>query len=149
MGMAGLLTREAKCCNPVYGDEVIGYLTRNRGVTIHRTLCPNLRNEDEPERLVEVAWGHSTRRIPARFRIDAWDRVGLIRDITSVVGAESVNIHSLASEENDNDSTCTVTLTVYTTGSKQLSRVFTKLETVRGVFGVVREGLTRQAASTV
>ncbi|MCH7739033.1 MAG: bifunctional (p)ppGpp synthetase/guanosine-3',5'-bis(diphosphate) 3'-pyrophosphohydrolase [Chloroflexi bacterium] len=143
MGMSGLLTRDALCCNPVYGDDIVGYLTRNRGVTIHRSLCPNMRsrNRDDPERLVEVAWGHSTNRIPARFRIDAFDRVGLIRDLTSVVGAEQVNIHSLTSNENESDTTCSVTLTVYTTGSKQLSRLFSRLENVKGVFGIVREGL--------
>jgi GTP pyrophosphokinase len=148
MGMSGLLTRDALCCNPVYGDEIIGYLTRNRGVTIHRALCPNMRTRgrDDSERLVEVAWGHSTNRIPARFRIDALDRVGLIRDLTSVVGAEQVNIHSLTSDENESDNTCSVTLTVYTTGSKQLSRLFSRLENVKGVFGIVREGLPREAA---
>ena len=147
MGVSGLLTRDALCCHPVYGDDIVGYLTRSRGVTIHRALCPNMRNRDDPERLVEVAWGHSTNRIPARFRIDAFDRVGLIRDLTSVVGAEQVNIHSLTSDEDDSDNTCSVTLTVYTTGSKQLSRLFSRLENVKGVFGIVREGLPRETAS--
>ena len=147
MGVSGLLTRDALCCHPVYGDDIVGYLTRSRGVTIHRALCANMRNRDDPERLVEVAWGHSTNRIPARFRIDAFDRVGLIRDLTSVVGAEQVNIHSLTSNENDSDNTCSVTLTVYTTGSKQLSRLFSRLETVKGVFGIVREGLPHETAS--
>jgi len=141
MGMSGLLTREALCCNPVYGDDIVGYLTRGRGVTIHRALCSNLRGKDQPERLVEVDWGHSSSRIPARFKIEAWDRVGLIRDLTSLVGEETVNIHSLTSTEDEDTSTCTVTLTVYTTGSKQLSRLFSRLENVRGVFGIVRQGL--------
>ena len=141
MGMSGLLTREARCCNPVYGDEIIGYLTRGRGVTIHRALCSNLRGKDQPERLVEVDWGHSPSRIPARFKIEAWDRVGLIRDLTSLVSEETVNIHSLTSTEDEETNTCTVTLTVYTTGSKQLSRLFSRLENVRGVFGIVRQGL--------
>ncbi|NQW17279.1 MAG: bifunctional (p)ppGpp synthetase/guanosine-3',5'-bis(diphosphate) 3'-pyrophosphohydrolase [Chloroflexi bacterium] len=141
MGMSGLLTREALCCNPVYGDEIVGYLTRGRGVTIHRTLCSNLRGKDQPERLVEVDWGHSASRIPARFKIEAWDRVGLIRDLTSLVGEEKVNIHSLTSTEDEGNDTCSVTLTVYTTGSKQLSRLFSRLENVRGVFGIVRQGL--------
>jgi GTP pyrophosphokinase len=147
MGTSGLLTRDALCCNPGYGDDIVGYLTRNRGVTIHRALCPNMSNRDDPERFVEVAWGHSPNRIPARFRIDAFDRVGLIRDLTSVVGAEQVNIHSLTSNENESDTTCSVTLTVYTTGSEQLSRLFLRLENVKGVFGIVREGLPRKTAS--
>lgn len=144
LGMPGLLTRIARCCGPVYGDDIIGYLTRGKGVTIHRSSCPNIRNEDEPERLVEVAWGHSDSRYPVRIRIDAWDRVGLIRDITSVVSSEKVNIHSLTSRETDSDDRCTVTLTVYTTGSEQLSRLFSRLETVQGVQGVLRDSLTEQ-----
>ena len=141
LGMEGLLARIARCCSPVYGDEIIGYLTRNRGVTVHRSGCPNVRDEDEPERLVEVAWGHSDSRYPVRLRVDAWDRVGLIRDLTSVVSAESVNIHSLTSSESQSDSRCTITLTVYTTGIEQLSRLFSKLENVQGVQSVVRGSL--------
>ncbi len=141
LGMEGLLTRFGRCCSPVYGEEIVGYVTRNRGVTVHRATCPSIRDEDEPERLVEVAWGHSDSRYPVPLRIDAWDRVGLIRDITSVVSGESVNIHSLTSTESPIDARCTITLTVYTTGIEQLSRLFAKLETVRGVNIVARHRL--------
>lgn len=147
MGMDGLLTRIARCCSPVYGDDIVGYLTRGNGVTIHRSHCPNVRNEDEPERLVEVAWGHSDSRYPVRLRVEAWDRVGLIRDITSLVSSEKVNIHSITSSESESDDRCTVSLTVYTTGTEQLSRLFSRLETVQGVQGVVRDSLQSLAGA--
>jgi GTP pyrophosphokinase len=140
MGMGNVLTKIARCCSPVYGDPITGYLTRGRGVSIHRESCPNIRDEDEPERLVEVAWGHAENRLPVRIRLDAYDRVGLLRDITSVVSAERVNIHSISSEEQPGGR-CTVSLTVYTTGIDQLSRLFAKLGTVRGVSTVNRTSI--------
>ncbi|MBI4306928.1 MAG: bifunctional (p)ppGpp synthetase/guanosine-3',5'-bis(diphosphate) 3'-pyrophosphohydrolase [Chloroflexi bacterium] len=140
MGTNNVLTKVARCCSPVYGDEIVGYLTRGRGVSVHRENCPNIRNEDEPERLIEVAWGHAENRLPVRVRMDAYDRVGLLRDITSVVSGERVNIHSISSEEQPGGR-CVVALTVYTTGIDQLSRLFAKLGTVRGVTNVTRTSL--------
>jgi GTP pyrophosphokinase len=147
MGMGNVLTKIARCCLPVYGDPISGYLTRGRGVSIHRESCPNIRGEDEPERLVEVAWGHAENRLPVRIRLDAYDRVGLLRDITSVVSAERVNIHSISSEEQPGGR-CTVSLTVYTTGIDQLSRLFAKLGTVRGVSTVDRTSLVDRRPRT-
>ena len=137
LGMDELLTRFGRCCSPVYGEVIIGYVTRNRGVTVHRNTCPNIRDEDEPERLVEVAWGHSESRYPVPLRIDAWDRVGLLRDITTLVSQEKVNIASMLTTEHE-DSSCSTYLTVYTTGVGQLSRLFSRLEGVEGVFSVTR-----------
>jgi GTP pyrophosphokinase len=75
---------------------------------------------------------------PARLVIDAYDRVGLIRDITNVVSSEHVNIHSMTSEEDESSDQCTVSLTVYTTGVEQLSRLFARLEAIPGVHTVSR-----------
>ena len=138
MGEPGLPTRIAKCCSPVYGDEITGYLTRGRGVTVHRRNCPILRDAKDPERNVPVAWGHYETTYASRLQIEAFDRVGLIRDITNVVSSENVNIHSLTSEEDENTNACTVSLTVYTTGVEQLSRLFSRVETIPGVNSVFR-----------
>ncbi|MEX0763001.1 MAG: bifunctional (p)ppGpp synthetase/guanosine-3',5'-bis(diphosphate) 3'-pyrophosphohydrolase [Dehalococcoidia bacterium] len=138
MGAQDLLTRVPRCCSPVYGDEIVGYLTRGRGVTVHRRSCPNLRGTDEPDRLVPVAWGHADSMYPARLVLDAVDRVGLLRDITNVVSAEHVNIHSMTSEEEPHTDSCTVSLTVYTTGVEQLSRLFARIEAIPGVRNVSR-----------
>ena len=138
MGESGLLTRIAKCCSPVYGDEITGYLTRGKGVTVHRHNCSILRDSKDSERHIPVAWGHYETTYASRLRIEAFDRVGLIRDITNVVSSENVNIHSLSSSEDDKTNACTVSLTVYTSGVEQLSRLFARVETIPGVDSVFR-----------
>jgi guanosine-3',5'-bis(diphosphate) 3'-pyrophosphohydrolase len=138
MGEPGLLTRIARCCSPVYGDEIIGYLTQVRGVTVHRQNCPMLRDTSDTDRHIPVAWGHYETTYASRLQIKAFDRVGLIRDITNVVSSENVNIHSLTSDEDDKTNACTVSLTVYTTGVEQLSRLFSRVETIPGVDSVLR-----------
>ena len=146
MGLTGMLTHIARCCNPVYGEEIVGYLTRGRGVTVHRATCPNLRTGDEPERIVQVAWGRSQSMSPVRLRLEAYDRVGLLRDITSILSTEHVNIHSMNTEELDSDNACTISFTVYTTGIEQLSRLFGKLEAIPGVHSVTRSDTSRARA---
>jgi GTP pyrophosphokinase len=136
LGVGDLLTRMARCCSPINGDEIVGYITRSRGVTVHRDTCPNIKSESEVERLVAVSWGKSQTLYAVRLRIDAWDRVGLLRDITSLVSGERVNIASCVSEEDEG--TCAITLTVYIDGISQLSRLFSKLESVNGVMGAAR-----------
>ena len=136
LGVGDLLTRIASCCNPIYGDEIIGYITRSRGVTVHRKSCSNIVAETEVERLVPVGWGKSQHLYPVRIQVKAWDRVGLLRDITSLVSEERVNIASCVSEEYDDISI--ISLTVYTSGIDQLSRLYSKLEGVKGVVGVSR-----------
>ena len=138
MGEPGLLTRIARCCSPVYGDEITGYLTRGSGVTVHRHNCPILRDTKDSERHTPVAWGHYETTYVSRLQIKAFDRVGLIRDITNVVSSENVNIHSLTSDEDDKTNACTVSLTVYTTGVEQLSRLFSRVEAIPGVDTVLR-----------
>ncbi|MBI2935898.1 MAG: bifunctional (p)ppGpp synthetase/guanosine-3',5'-bis(diphosphate) 3'-pyrophosphohydrolase, partial [Chloroflexi bacterium] len=137
LGTGDLLTRTARCCSPLPGDEILGFITRNQGVTIHRKDCGNIAHEDEPERLVQVSWGPAQQLYPVRVRIVAWDRVGLLRDITTLVSSDKVNIASMVTTE-ESDGTAIITLTLYTTGIGQLTRLFAKLEGVKGVIGVTR-----------
>ena len=139
LGVGDLLTSMARCCNPISGDEIIGYITRVKGVTVHRRNCPNIINEDEPERLVQVSWGKTEVKYPVRIQVRSMDRVGLLRDVTSLVSGENVNIASCVSEEYDD--TSIITLTVHVSGIDQLSRLFFKLESVNGVTGVTRSNL--------
>ena len=136
LGVGDLLTRMANCCNPISGDEIIGYVTRSRGVTVHQKNCHNVRAEQEIERLIPVDWGRTRTFYPVRIRVEAWDRVGLLGDITSRVSEERVNIASCVSEEHGDVSV--ISLTVYITGIDQLNVLFSKLEGVRNVFGVSR-----------
>jgi len=137
LGVGNLLTTMARCCNPVPGDQIIGYVTRSRGVSVHRADCLNVLNEAERERIVEVEWGTVTRTYPVSVRIEAWDRVGLLRDITTVVTDEKVNMVGVRTIENG-DGSVTITTTLETTGIEQLSRLLSRIEIVRGVRSVER-----------
>ena len=145
LGVGDLLTQLARCCAPLPGDEIIGFITRNRGITVHRKECRNILNEDEAERLIRVDWGVTKSLHPVRLSIEAWDRVGLLRDITTQVSKEKVNIAALMTKENA-DGTVTIHLTLYITGVDQLSRLFTKLEEVQGVINISRVTTAKDAA---
>ncbi len=136
LGVGDLLTQMANCCTPIHGDSIIGYITRTRGVTVHRRNCSNIVAERETERLIPVAWSKAHPLYPVRVRLEARDRVGLLRDITSLVSEEGVNIASCVSEEEKDVSI--ISLTVYVDGISQLNRLFSKMESVRGVIGVSR-----------
>lgn len=137
MGVGDLLTHLAPCCNPMPGDEIIGYVTRTKGVSIHRKDCPNIAHEDEKERLIKVEWGRRDQLYSVPVRIEAWDRVGLLRDISAIVAEERVNIAAVNAADHD-DQTTSIFLTLETKGIEQLSRLLAKLEGVRGIISVSR-----------
>ena len=137
LGVGNLLTTMGRCCNPVPGDQIVGYVTRSRGVTVHRADCHNVLNEEERERLVEVEWGTVTRLYPVAIRIEAWDRVGLLRDITTVVTEDKVNMVGVSTIETG-DGSVTIVATLETTGIEQLSRLLSRIEIIRGVRSVER-----------
>ncbi len=139
LGVGNLVTHLAQCCHPVPGDRITGYITRSRGVTIHRQDCYNVLHEDEKDRLVPVEWGKTDSLYPVRIRIEAWDRVGLMRDITIIVAEEKVNIVAM-STTNHHDHTTSLDFTLETEGLAQLSRLLKKTEAVRGVISITRIG---------
>ena len=138
LGVGDLLIRVARCCNPIPGDEILGFITRARGVTVHKKDCQSLRSEDEQERIVSVDWGVERTLYPVRIKMRAYDRVGLLRDITVAVSEEHVNIASVITRELE-DGTVTIELTLHTTGLDQLGKLFAKLEGVRGITSVTRD----------
>ena len=138
MGEQDILTKIGRCCNPVHGDEIIGYLTRNQDVTVHKSSCNNARYSSKPEKIVDVNWGEFATTYSARLIINAYDRIGLIRDITVVVSSEGVNIHKMTSKENEGSNAVNIALTVYTRGVEQLSRLFSRLEAIPGIESVIR-----------
>src|SRR5438876_6112358 len=141
-----VLTRLARCCNPVPGDKIMGYVTRGEGVSVHRADCRNLLNEDEKERLVDVEWGRRGQLYPVAVHIDAWDRVGLLRDISTMVAEEKVNMVAVHTEGSA-DGHITIYVTLEMAGVEQLTRLLTKLEGIRGVVSVSRrvEGARKRA----
>ena len=138
LGVGDLLIRIGRCCNPIPGDPIIGFITRARGVTVHKQDCSSVFHEDEPERLVNVQWGQEQQLYPVRIIMKAYDRVGLLRDLTVVVSNEGVNIASVLTEEWA-DGTVTMALTCHTTGLDQLNKLFSKLDGVRGCISVTRD----------
>jgi len=146
LGTGDLLTRLARCCNPVPGDKIMGYVTRGEGVSVHRADCRNLLNEDEKERLVDVEWGRRGQLYPVAVHIDAWDRVGLLRDISTMVAEEKVNMVGVQTEGGA-DGHITIYVTLEMAGVEQLTRLLTKLEGIRGVVSVSRrvEGARKRA----
>ena len=138
IGEQDLLTKIGRCCNPIHGDEIIGYLTRNQDVTVHKITCNNAKYSLKPEKIVDVNWGEYTTTYSARLIVNAYDRVGLIRDITMVVSSEGVNIHKITSSENKGSNAVNIAMTVYTRGVQQLSKLFSHLEAIPGIESVIR-----------
>ncbi len=137
LGVGDLLTRIATCCNPIQGDSIIGFVTRSRGVSVHKVECINVLNEDEKERLVPVSWGQKQELYPVRVRIEAIDRVGLLRDVSTKLSEDKINIAWVVTRENDN-ATVSMELTIHIGGVQQLNRVFSRIEGIRGVTSVSR-----------
>ncbi|MBI4199218.1 MAG: bifunctional (p)ppGpp synthetase/guanosine-3',5'-bis(diphosphate) 3'-pyrophosphohydrolase [Chloroflexi bacterium] len=144
LGVGDLLTHLAPCCSPLPGDEIVGFVTRSRGITVHRKDCPNILREDEQDRVLHVDWGITQQLHPVRVCVEAWDRVGLLRDITTLISAEKVNIASMVTRENA-DGTATLYLTFFVTGLDQISRLFAKVEGVHGIISVSRTSLSQAA----
>jgi guanosine-3',5'-bis(diphosphate) 3'-pyrophosphohydrolase len=141
LGVGDLLTRMGECCHPLPGDDITGYVTRSRGVTVHRMDCPNLTSLQQPDssgdRMVPVSWGKRSNLYPVRLKIEAFDRMGLLHDITGATSIERVNIRGSQTDVHS-DHTVTVHVTVEVQGMEQLSRLFSRIEGVRGVHSVNR-----------
>ncbi|MBI5879510.1 MAG: bifunctional (p)ppGpp synthetase/guanosine-3',5'-bis(diphosphate) 3'-pyrophosphohydrolase [Chloroflexi bacterium] len=141
-GLGGMLTTLARCCNPVPGDAIVGYVTRGRGVTVHRRDCRNLApHATERERLIEVSWGQRSddRTVPVPIRIIAIDRPGLMRDVADVVASEGVNIVDANTKTNEKDHTANLTWTLQITDMAQLSKILFKIERLPSVIEAYRQ----------
>jgi GTP diphosphokinase / guanosine-3',5'-bis(diphosphate) 3'-diphosphatase len=131
LGARGLYTTLARCCTPAPGDEIVGFLTRGRGVTVHRRDCPNVLNTTETERLIPVSWGHVEEAYPVSVRINAYDREGLMRDVSILVAEEHVNMSAVNVTTKNNIATLMVTMDV--TDLAQLSRLLSRIEQLPNV----------------
>ena len=138
MGGKDFQNKIANCCEPVYGDEIVGYKLSSNEVIIHRIMCSQLRNRENTNRFLVAAWGHSKQLTPTKVMIEAYDRMGLIRDITDVVWGEKTNLHSINSSEDNQNGTCKIQLTVYTRDLGQIIRLLGKMEKTPGVYKVSR-----------
>jgi GTP pyrophosphokinase len=141
MGENDLLTSLARCCNPLPGDDIVGYVTRGRGITVHRRDCRNVARIPDPERLVVVDWGRAVQHVyPVPIRIEANDREGLLRDVAALVAEEKINLAAASAETNKKERTAVIKATLEVTDVRQLSRVLAKIENkVRDVRSVRRD----------
>ncbi len=139
LGVGDLYTRMANCCNPLPGEEIIGYITQGRGVTVHRRDCINVVNEVEKERLVAVDWGDVAQVYPVKLQIDAWDRTALLRDISAVIAEAGVNITDVDFSRED-AGMASLHIDVEVTSTSQLSKLVAKLQSLWSVISVVRKG---------
>jgi GTP pyrophosphokinase len=138
-GVGDLLVRFAKCCHPIPGDPIIGFITRGKGVTVHLQACPTVVNERELGRLIEVEWeAEPTQSYPIAIRVEAYDRTGLLSDITQVVAENKVNIVA-AQVGVTPDHTAVVTATLQVQSVSQLARVMSRIETLKDVISVQRD----------
>jgi len=144
-GVGDLYTQLAQCCKPRPDDPspIIGYVTRGRGVTIHKWDCPNIllrTSKGEMERLIEVDWGQPQEHIyPVVIKVRAWDRDGLLRDIATVIAEEGVNMRKVNSTSVQKTNLATLTATLEITNIGQLISILDKIERLPNVIEVTRQ----------
>ncbi len=148
IGVGDLVSVVAKCCSPLPGDDIVGYITSNEGVSIHRKECQSIVEYDETQRFIQVDWGARKNLYPVHLILEAWDRVGLLRDVSTHVSEERVNIASLMTRDPI-EGIAIMDITVFTTDVHQLGRLFAKLEEVKGVINVSRINTHNQSSSTI
>lgn len=140
-GVGNLLTHFAKCCKPVPGDNIIGFITKGSGVTIHKQNCNNINNlaEDQKARLVEVEWGSGSGSVfEAEISLSAYDRSGMLRDISNVLANEKINLLNIQSTSNKEEQMVYSKLVVEVSSVDQLVRIMDKLAQIPNVLSVKR-----------
>jgi len=141
-GVGNLLSHMAQCCKPIPGDSISGYITVGRGVSIHRQDCSNLlqRQAEEPERIIAVDWAEKPKNLYAVvIQIEAFDRHGLLRDITTLLDREKINVSAMQTESCKDRNTAEMRLTIEILDLEALSRLFAKLNHLPNISAVKRE----------
>jgi len=141
-GVGNLLTQMAGCCQPLPGDAIIGYITQGRGVSIHRQDCAELLQlaEREPQRIIAVAWGRAQPKTwPVDILVRAWDRPGLIRDISQILLNEKINVLGLNTQTNSSDGTATMTLTLEVPSLDALGRLLSRIAQLPNIIEARRQ----------
>ena len=137
-GVDNIKVRFSKCCNPVPGDEITGYITRGRGVSIHRTDCPNIAHIEDRERFIEVSWNTDEKgEYPAEIQIQAVDRTGLITEITQKISDAKLSLSSLNARTNK-EKLVIINMTLEIKGIEQLRDLMKKIKKIKGILDVYR-----------
>ncbi|KTD78462.1 GTP diphosphokinase [Legionella waltersii] len=141
-GVGNLLTFIARCCQPVPGDDIVGYITIGRGVSVHRKDCPNIihSTEKQKRRFIQVNWGSTTREnYIVDVLIKAFDRSELLKDVTSLLSNEKAHVFALQTQSDKHDNMAYISLTVEIDGLNSLSRLLNKLEQIPNVLEARRQ----------
>ena len=141
-GVGDLMCNFARCCRPVPPEPIAGYITQGRGVSIHRQDCGNFLglNQRHPERIIEVDWGLSdSASYPVELRITAFDRTGLIRDISTVLADEGASVTDLASHTNRQSMQTVMDISIEIRDLPTLSTAIKRLEQLSNVISVQRK----------
>jgi GTP pyrophosphokinase len=142
-GVEGLLTNLGRCCSPVPGDAITGYVTKGRGVTIHRDNCPNITRAlaQGNGRIIEVSWtaAKQDQSYPVKIQVSAYDRSGLVRDVAALVADEHVNMRNIEAITGHKDNLAVITATLEIQEVAQLTRILTKIERLPNIQGVRRK----------
>ncbi|MGX7132509.1 MULTISPECIES: RelA/SpoT family protein [Enterococcus] len=139
-GVDNLLIRISRCCNPIPGDKIVGYITKGRGISIHRSDCPNVQSEDAEKRLIEVEWedtSNSSKEYDADLEIYGYDRSGLLNDVLQTVNSMTKKLQSVEAKTNK-DKMATIRLTVGIQNVKHLKTIVDKIKQVPEVYSVRR-----------
>ncbi|PTU74781.1 GTP diphosphokinase [Pseudomonas mangrovi] len=140
-GVGNLLTQIAGCCQPLPGDPIVGYITLGRGVTIHRQDCANVLQlgGKEPERMIQVNWGPvPVQTYPVDISIRAFDRSGLLRDVSQILLNEKINVLAVNTRSNKEDNTANMSLTIEIPGLDALSRLLGRIAQLPNIIEVRR-----------
>ncbi len=138
-GEGGYLVRLARCCNPIPGDPITGYITRGRGVSVHRSDCPNVLNDTEFTRVIEVSWDIGLdKEYTVGIEIICNDRNGMLSEILAVPAEMKVNIHTVNATPNRRNKTSTVLLGLNVSNIDQITQVMTRVRLLKDVYRVTR-----------
>ena len=138
-GGDGLLVRLAHCCNPVVGDDIVGFITRGRGVSVHRADCPNVKGlMEHPERMIEVSWDDGADALfQVEIVVECLDRMGLLKDVTIAIGDAGANILSAATS-TDREGVATLRFLVEISDASGLDALLAAISRVESVFDARR-----------
>jgi len=138
-GHSGVLVNRSKCCSPIPGDEVVGYVTRGRGIMIHRKVCPNAINylATEPERLIPYDWPPDGNMYGVALKITSVNRQGLLMDVSTIFGEAKTNVSSAKVKTLPNQ-TAEIEVTIDVTDTRQLANVMTKIGNFSDVINILR-----------
>jgi GTP pyrophosphokinase len=141
-GIDDLLVYRAKCCNPIKGEAIVGYVTRGKGVAVHSVNCTNVQNlMYEPERKIEVEWARSGEEtFPVKLLVHTEDRPGMLNHLTTALVSEQTNIRSLEARSDDGSAGggALIDMTLEVHDKKQLERVVSAIRRIAGVRDIER-----------